>query len=102
MPTLTRQSSRIGRNLPLWRFPRENSSKTRWSRDGTARSFPKAQHGLTIIAKIEPGREEVIRAYGKTIEETIAGAQLLVPYNAFLLSVPKSGFCFLWGKCGVR
>jgi hypothetical protein len=55
------------------------------------------------IAKIEPGREEVIRAYGKTIEETIAGAQLLVPiYNAFLLSVPKSGFCFLWGKCRAR
>jgi len=23
-------------------------------------------------------------------------------YNAFLLSVPKSGFCFLWGKCRVR
>ena len=37
--------------------------------------FPKspACYGFTIIAKIKPGREEVIRAYGKTIEETIAG-----------------------------
>ena len=36
--------------------------------------FPKspACYGFTIIAKIKPGREETIRAYGKTIEETIA------------------------------
>jgi hypothetical protein len=37
--------------------------------------FPKtpACYGFTIIAKIIPGREETIRAYGKRIEETIAG-----------------------------
>ena len=29
--------------------------------------------GFTIIAKIKPGREDVIRGYGKTIENTIAG-----------------------------
>ena len=42
---------------------------------GTARIFPKspACYGFTIIAKIKPGREEVIRGHGKTIEDTIAG-----------------------------
>jgi hypothetical protein len=37
--------------------------------------FPKtpANYGFTIIAKIKPGREEVIRAYGKKIESAIAG-----------------------------
>ena len=36
--------------------------------------FPKtpANYGFTIIAKVKPGREEVIRAYGKTIENAIA------------------------------
>src|SRR3954467_14861105 len=32
-----------------------------------------ACYGFTIIAKIKPGREEAIRAYGKKIEDTIAG-----------------------------
>jgi hypothetical protein len=37
--------------------------------------FPKtpANYGFTIIAKIKPGREEAIRAYGKKIESAIAG-----------------------------
>jgi hypothetical protein len=36
-------------------------------------TFPKtpACYGFTIIAKVKPGREEKLRAYGKTIEETI-------------------------------
>lgn len=36
--------------------------------------FPKtpACYGFTIIAKIKAGREEIIRTYGKKIEETIA------------------------------
>jgi hypothetical protein len=38
--------------------------------------FPKtpACHGFTIIAKIKPGREEIIREYGKTIEKAVAEA----------------------------
>ncbi|HSY36519.1 MAG TPA: hypothetical protein VK814_12265 [Acidobacteriaceae bacterium] len=37
--------------------------------------YPKspACYGFTIIAKIKPGREEIIRQYGTTIEKTIAG-----------------------------
>jgi hypothetical protein len=36
--------------------------------------FPKtpANYGFTLIAKVKPGREEAIRAYGKTIENAIA------------------------------
>lgn len=35
--------------------------------------FPKtpANYGFTIIAKLKPGREEAVRAYGKAIENTI-------------------------------
>jgi hypothetical protein len=38
--------------------------------------FPKtpANYGFTIIARVIPGRAEIIRAYGKTIEEAIKGA----------------------------
>jgi hypothetical protein len=37
--------------------------------------FPKtpACYGFTIIAKIIPGREDVIRAHGKKIEDAVAG-----------------------------
>jgi hypothetical protein len=37
--------------------------------------FPKtpANYGFTIIAKIKPGRDETVRAYGKTIENAVAG-----------------------------
>ena len=36
--------------------------------------FPRtpACYGFSIIAKVKEGREEAVRAYGKTIEETIA------------------------------
>src|SRR5690242_149201 len=39
-------------------------------------TYPKtpACHGFSIIAKVKDGREEVVRAYGKTIEETIAAS----------------------------
>lgn len=35
--------------------------------------FPKtpANYGFTIIAKVKPGREEAVRAYGKTVENAI-------------------------------
>ena len=35
--------------------------------------FPKtpANYGFTIIAKLKPGREEAVRAYGKMLEDTV-------------------------------
>ena len=42
--------------------------------------FPKtpANYGFTIIAKIKPGREAAIRAYGKKIEDAVAGAPFVL------------------------
>ena len=42
--------------------------------------YPKtpANCGFTIIAKIKPGREEAIRAYGKTIENAVAGSPFVL------------------------
>jgi hypothetical protein len=38
-------------------------------------TFPQtpANYGFSIIAKVKPGREDAIRAYGKTIEEAVKG-----------------------------
>jgi hypothetical protein len=50
--------------------------------------FPKtpANYGFTIIAKIKPGREEAIRAYGKKIEDAVAGApSVLAPLKLHYL-----------------
>jgi hypothetical protein len=54
-------------------IPKEGFFKEEKGRYGPI--FPKspACYGFTIIAKIKPGREETIRKYGKTIEDTIAG-----------------------------
>ena len=54
-------------------IPKEGYFKVEQGRYGPI--FPKtpANYGFTIIAKIKPGREEAVRAYGKTIETAIAG-----------------------------
>jgi len=54
-------------------IPKEGYFKLEQGRYGP--TFPKtpANYGFTIIAKIKPGREDVIRGYGKTIESAIAG-----------------------------
>ena len=54
-------------------IPKEGYFKLEQGRYGPV--FPKtpANYGFTIIAKIKPGREEAIRAYGKTIENAVAG-----------------------------
>jgi hypothetical protein len=54
-------------------IPKEGYFKPEQGRYGPI--FPKtpANYGFTIIAKIKSGREERIRAYGKTIETAIAG-----------------------------
>ena len=45
-----------------------------------------ANYGFTIIAKIKPGREETVRAYGKKIEEAVAGApNVLAPLKLHYL-----------------
>ncbi len=64
-------------------------------------SFPRtpACYGFSIIAKVKEGREETVRAYGKTIEETIASspealAPLRLHYLRWVLFDVGSGLHF--------
>jgi hypothetical protein len=52
-------------------IPKEGYFKLQNGRYGPAYPRTPACHGFTIIAKIKPGREDAIRAYGKTIEKAI-------------------------------
>ena len=54
-------------------IPKEGYLELKQGRYGPTYPRTPACHGFTIIAKIKPGREATIRAYGKTIEEAIAG-----------------------------
>src|SRR6476660_6527147 len=53
-------------------IPKEGYFQLQNGRYGAVYPRTPACHGFTIIAKIKPGREDAIRAYGKTIEEAIA------------------------------
>ena len=64
-------------------------------------TFPRtpACYGFSIIAKVKEGREEAVRAYGKTIEETIAAspealAPLRLHYLRWVLFDVGSGLHF--------
>ena len=52
-------------------IPKEGYFTLRQGRYGAVYPRTPACYGFTIIAKIKPGREETIRAYGKTIEKAI-------------------------------
>jgi len=53
-------------------IPKEGYFQLQNGRYGAIYPRTPSCHGFTIIAKIKPGREDVIRAYGKTIEKAIA------------------------------
>ena len=53
-------------------IPKEGYFQLQNGRYGPVYPKSPACYGFTIIAKVKPGREEVIREYGKTIEKTIA------------------------------
>jgi hypothetical protein len=55
-------------------IPKEGYFKLEQGRYGPIYPRTPACHGFTIIAKIMPGREEVIREYGKTIEKAVAAS----------------------------
>jgi hypothetical protein len=54
-------------------IPKEGYFELQNGRYGAIYPRTPACYGFTIIAKIKPGREDAIRAYGKTIENAIAG-----------------------------
>jgi len=53
-------------------IPKEGYFTPKQGRYGPIYPQTPACHGFTIIAKIKPGTEDAIRAYGKTIEKAIA------------------------------
>jgi hypothetical protein len=53
-------------------IPKEGYFKLQNGRYGPVYPRTPACYGFTIIAKIKPGKEDSIRAYGKTIEKAIA------------------------------
>jgi hypothetical protein len=54
-------------------IPKDGYFKLQNGRYGPLYPRTPACYGFTIIAKIKPGQEDVIRQYGQTIEKTIAG-----------------------------
>ena len=54
-------------------IPKEGYFKREDGRYGPLYPKTPANYGFTIIAKVKSGREDAVRAYGKKIEDTIAG-----------------------------
>ena len=72
-------------------IPKEGYFELERGRYGPIYPRTPACYGFSIIAKVKEGREETVRAYGKTIEDTIAfgpkvhgGAMLALCANAAL------------------
>ncbi|HET9325490.1 MAG TPA: hypothetical protein VFQ05_01830 [Candidatus Eisenbacteria bacterium] len=54
-------------------LPKEGYFKLEQGRYGPIFPRTPACYGFSIIAKVKPGKEQVIRDYGKTIEEAVKG-----------------------------
>ncbi len=80
-------------------IPKEGYFELERGRYGPVYPRTPACHGFSIIAKVKEGREETIRAYGKTIEDTIAAspealAPLRLHYLRWVLFDVGSGLHF--------
>ena len=82
-------------------IPKEGYFKLEQGRWGPIFPQTPACYGFTIIAKVLPGREDAIRAYGKTIEEAVKGdpnvlAPLRLHYLRWVLFDVGSGLHFMY------
>jgi hypothetical protein len=82
-------------------IPKEGYFKREQGRYGPMYPRTPANYGFTIIAKVKPGREDVVRAYGKTIEEGIKNdptllAALKLHYLRWVLFDVGSGLHFMY------
>ena len=67
-------------------IPKEGYFELERGRYGPTYPRTPACHGFSIIAKVKEGQEDVVRAYGKTIEETIAASpEALAPLKLHYL-----------------
>ena len=67
-------------------IPKEGYFELQQGRYGPIYPQTPANYGFSIIAKVKPGREDAIRAYGKTIEEAVKGSpDVLAPLRLHYL-----------------
>jgi Ubiquitinol-cytochrome C reductase Fe-S subunit TAT signal len=64
-------------------IPKDGYFKPEQGRYGPIFRKTPANYGFTIIAKIKPGREEAIRAYGKTKRTRLRAVRLCSPRSSF-------------------
>ena len=82
-------------------LPKEGYLKLEQGKYGPIFPRTPACHGFTIIAKVKAGKEEAVRAYGKKIEDTIAGspealAPLKLHYLRWVLFDIGNGLHFMY------
>jgi hypothetical protein len=82
-------------------IPKEGYLTLQQGRNGPV--FPKtpACYGFTVVAKVKPGREQVMRDYGKSIEEAVTAdpsvlAPLKLHYLRWVLFDVGSGLHFMY------
>jgi hypothetical protein len=82
-------------------IPKEGYFKKEDGRYGPIFPQTPANYGFTIIAKVKAGKEQVVREYGKTIEEAVKGspnvlAPLKLHYLRWVLFDVGSGLHFMY------
>jgi hypothetical protein len=82
-------------------LPKEGYFKLEQGRYGPIFPRTPANYGFTIIAKVKPGKEQVIRDYGKTIEAAVKGdphvlAPLRLHYLRWVLFDVGNGWHFMY------
>ncbi len=82
-------------------IPKEGYFKLEQGRYGPIFPRTPANYGFTIIAKVKPGREQIIRDYGKTIEALVkadphVGAPLRLHYLRWVLFDTGNGMHFMY------
>ena len=82
-------------------IPREGYFAPEKGRYGPMYPRTPACHGFSVVAKVKPGKEQAIRAYGKSIEEAVRAdpavlAPLKLHYLRWVLFDVGSGLHFMY------
>jgi hypothetical protein len=82
-------------------LPKEGYFKKEDGRYGPIFPQTPANYGFTVIVKVKPGREDAIRAYGKTIEDAVKSspnvlAPLKLHYLRWVLFDVGNGLHFMY------
>jgi hypothetical protein len=72
VPSKSQQKAQDWTKPAAMAIPKEGYFKEERGRYGPVYPRTPACHGFTVIAKIKPGTEDAIRAYGNKIEQTVA------------------------------